>query len=63
MFNDLKNGLTINEKDMIDFAKNYSMEESGKEVGITYDPVDLTFCKDISIKYEIGEVKLLCQIS
>ena len=30
--------LTINEKDMIDFAKKYSMEETGKKVGIAYDP-------------------------
>ena len=41
---------------MIDFAKNYSMEESGKKVGIAYDPMDLSFCKDISIKYEINEL-------
>ncbi len=56
IYNDLKNDLTINEKDMIDFAKNYSMEESGKKVGIAYDPMDLSFCKDISIKYEINEL-------
>jgi hypothetical protein len=51
MFDDLKNGLEIKEKDMINFAKKYSMDETEKEVNITYDPVDLTFCKNISIKY------------
>lgn len=62
IFDDMKNGLNLNEKDMIDFAKNYSMEKQEKEVGITYDQIDLSFCKDISIKYKINELNYFTKL-
>lgn len=37
---------------MINFAKKYSLADQEKEVNIIYDPMDLKFCKDISIKFE-----------
>ncbi len=37
---------------MINFAKKYSMDDQEKEVNIKYDPIDLRFCKNISIKYD-----------
>jgi len=62
IFNDIKSGLSLNEKDMIDFAKNYSMENKEKEVRIKYDPMDLSFSKDISIKYKINELNYFIKL-
>lgn len=52
MFNELKNSGKIENSDVTKFAKKYSTDDQEKEVNIKYDPINLSFCKDILIRYD-----------
>ena len=56
MFNELKNSGKIENSEVIKFAKKYSTDDQEKEVNIKYDPINLSFCKDISIKYDYQDL-------
>ena len=55
MFNKILESESIDIEDVAEFAKQYSLEENkGKQrdIDIIHDPMNLSFCKDISIKYD-----------
>ena len=51
MFNSLKENGKIKNEDMLNFAKEYSSDSKITEIKVKEDPIDLTFCKNIEIKY------------
>ena len=55
MFNKIVESESIDIEDVAEFAKQYSLEENkGKQmdIDIIHDPMNLSFCKDISIKHD-----------
>lgn len=51
IFNQLKNNEKIEKDDVIKFASEYSLENSDINIELKEDPIDLSFCKNIEIKY------------
>lgn len=51
MFNKLKENKEIADQDLIEFAKQYSLQKPEKEINLKEEPIDLSFCKNTEIKY------------
>ena len=51
MFEKLKENGKLKDEDIIHFAKVYSSHTEVKEIRVNEDHIDLTFCKNITIKY------------
>jgi Glycosyl transferase family 2 len=51
MFKHIKEFGEIQNKDVIDFAKKFALESEDIQVNIEEDPMDISFCKNIEIKY------------
>lgn len=56
MFNEFKSNGEFKDEDIISFAKTYSLANVKEEVNIKKDPIDLSFCKDIDIRYDTGVI-------
>ncbi len=59
MYHDLIMNMDVKKEKMIEYAKIYSMKDLEKEVNIHYDPLNLSFCHDICIKYDVSEVNYI----
>ena len=62
MFNELKKRGNLENEDAIDFAKGYSSTTDLNEIKIEKDPVDLSFCDNIEIKYTDDETNPLSDL-
>jgi len=62
MFNELKENGKLEDEDIINFAKVYSSHTEMKEITLEQSPIDLTFCKNIEIKYTNDEIKPIADI-
>lgn len=53
IFNSIKNNDEIKNEDLTAFAREYSLmdHQINEEIQLNEDPMDLSFCKDITIKY------------
>lgn len=51
IFNKLKENKEITNDDIIKFAKEYALMTEETEIKLKKDPLDLSFCKNIEIKY------------
>lgn len=51
IFNKLKKNEKIENEEVKAFAMEYALNEDKPKKGLKHDPIDLTFCKNISIKY------------
>jgi len=56
MFNKLKENKEIVNQDLIDFAKKYSVQDTENEINLKEEPIDLSFCKNIKIRYTPNKV-------
>jgi len=56
MFNELKKNGKIEDKDVVNFAKRYALQDEEIRINLKEDPIDLSFCKDIQIKYTKNEI-------
>ncbi len=56
MFNDLKENKKIENNDVINYAKTYALKTEEKVIKIKNDPINLSFCKNIEIKYSTDKV-------
>ena len=56
MFDSLKKNGKIENGDIINFAKEYSSDSELSEIKIKEDPVNLSFCKNITLKYTNAEI-------
>lgn len=65
LFEKIKNGHEINEGDMINVAKTYCSVDRNSYINSILNPMDLSFCKDIEIRYtqdeEINPLKNLLE--
>lgn len=61
IFNKLKQNEDISYDDVTNFAKRFAIN-SEVEVNIREDPIDLTFCEDINIKYTPDKVRSISNI-
>lgn len=59
MFNELKNNWKLDNEDIINFAKVYSSTTDLNEIKIEKNPIDLTFCGNMEIKYTDNEISPL----
>lgn len=62
MFDDLKKKGKLENEDIITLAKIYSTKTELKEIKIKKDPMDLTFCKNIELKYTSDKINPLKDI-
>jgi len=62
IFNKLKENKEVLNENIIDFAKSYALTEELKEVQIKETPLDLSFCKNIKIKYTPQKVEYISNI-
>jgi GT2 family glycosyltransferase len=51
MFNELKRNGKLDDEDIINFAKSYSSTTDPGKIKVKEDPMDLTFCENIALKY------------
>ena len=51
MFNDLKESGKIENEDAINFAKRYALNNDNNNIKLKKDPIDLSYCNNITIKY------------
>lgn len=56
MFNSLKESGKLENEDILNFAKIYSSTTEMEEIKVEEDHIDLTFCKNIEIKYTDGKI-------
>ena len=56
MFNNLKKNKKIENKDVINYAKTYALKTEEKGITVENDPINLSFCKNIEIKYTIDKI-------
>jgi len=59
MFNALKETGKIENEDVINIAKEFALMDVEKEVNLREDPIDLSFCKNIMMKYTADEINPL----
>jgi len=51
IFDKLKENEDLKNEDITNFAKKYALKSDEKDVNLKEDPMDLTFCNDIKMKY------------
>lgn len=51
IFNKLKENEEISNEDVVNFAKEFALKDDISQINLQDDPIDLTFCKNIDIKY------------
>lgn len=56
MFNNLKKNKKIENKDVINYAKTYALKTEEKGITVENDPINLSFCKNIEIKYTTDKI-------
>lgn len=56
IFNSIKENEKIENKDLITFASEYSLKNQKTKITLKEDPIDLTFCNNISIKYTTEKI-------
>lgn len=59
IFNKFKENEKIENEDAVNFAKKYALKNVETEINLKKDPIDISFCKNIEIKYTHDEVKPL----
>ena len=59
MFNNLKKNGNLDDKDVINLAKGYALEDYQSQIKLKEDPMDLSFCTNIKMKYTTQKVKPL----
>jgi glycosyltransferase involved in cell wall biosynthesis len=62
IFNQLKGYESIKNEDIINFAKVFALENEETEVTIKEDPLDLSFCQDIEIKYTKNKINPMANL-
>lgn len=62
IYNKLKEMETIQDEDVVNFAKEFALECDGVQVNVQEDPIDLTFCKNIDIKYTDNKIKPIANL-
>jgi len=61
MFKWIKEFGELKDEDVIEFAKKFALESEDIEVNVREDPMDISFCKNIEIKYD-NEVRPISSI-
>jgi hypothetical protein len=62
IFNHLKENEKIEDDDIVNFAKTYALENEKTNVKIEEEPIDLSFCENIEIKYTNEKVNSLANL-
>ena len=62
IFNQIKEFGEIQNEDVIDFAKKFALENADKKIDVKEDPVDLSFCRNIGIKYTNDYIRPISNI-
>ncbi len=62
MFNHIKEFGDIQNEDVIDFAKKFALESEDIKVNVEEDPMNLSFCRNIEIKYTPDKIKPISNI-
>ena len=62
MFKHIKEFGEIQNEDVIDFAKKFALESEDIKVNIEEDPMDLSFCRNIEIKYTNDKIRPISNI-
>ncbi len=57
IFNKLKENEEVVNEDVINFAKEYALRNVETKVNLKEDPMDLTFCNNIKIRYTHDKIK------
>jgi len=62
IFNKLKENEVPEDEEVVTFAKEFALECDGAQVNMQEDPIDLTFCKDVDIKYTNNKIKPIANL-
>jgi len=62
IFNKLKENQDIENQDVINFAKEYALLDEVSEVNVREDPIDLSFCNNIEIKYSDKQIDPMANV-
>ncbi|MGB9979579.1 glycosyltransferase family 2 protein [Methanobacterium sp.] len=62
MFNELKKTGKIEDEDVINFAKAFALVKEETEIKIYEDPINLSFCENIEVKYTDGKINPLANL-
>ncbi|MCK9152236.1 glycosyltransferase family protein [Methanobacterium alcaliphilum] len=62
IFDQIKNNETVKKEDVTRFASEYALKEDNAEITYTKDPMELSFCKNIAIKYTDHKINPLSNI-
>ncbi len=62
MFNDLKESGRIEDGAAMNFAKRYALNKDNTSIKLKKDPIDLSYCKNITIKYTDKQINSLTNL-
>ena len=62
MFNDLKESGRIEDGAAMNFAKRYALNNDNTNIKLKKDPIDLSYCKNITIKYTDKQINSLTNL-
>lgn len=62
MFDKLKKKEDLDDADVMNFAQGYALKNDQLEIKLKEDPMDLSFCDDIEIKYTLDKQKSLSNL-
>jgi glycosyltransferase involved in cell wall biosynthesis len=62
IFNKIKENEVVEDEEVVTFAKEYALFYDSPQVNMHEDPIDLTFCNDIDIKYSNKKIKPIANL-